>query len=96
MTTHEFEFAAKVSIADWIEDECGMKFLPGQIQAVWVCHILGNKKGLFIDPDRHSNRYYEVTYAAMGEMYLDVYEKKEAVKLRAEEVAALRKNRMER
>lgn len=77
MTTNEFVLAAKQAIIETVEDEYGERYSPDDIQSVWLCHILGNKKGLFIDNGRNT-RYYEVTWnAPLEEMYLDMYEKKE-------------------
>lgn len=90
MTTAQFESAAKAAICEYLEDEHGLKFSPDQMHTVWLCHIVGFKKGLFIDPDRKSNRYYEVTWnAAIDEMYLDVYEKKDKVTLDMERVQGI-------
>ena len=92
MTTAQFETAAKTAVCEYLEDELGLRFTPDQMHTVWLCHIVGFKKGLFIDPDRKSNRYYEVTWnAAIDEMYLDVYEKKDKVTLDMERVQGILK-----
>lgn len=89
MTTYEFEVAAKRGIIETVEDEYGEKYDISDISSVWLCHILGNKKGLFIDNGKN-NRYYEVTWnAPVEEMYIDMYEKKENVKLPFDKVQKL-------
>ena len=86
MTSSAFELAAKQAIIETVEDEYGERYAPDDIQTVWLCHVLGNKKGLFIDNGRNS-RYYEVTYnAPLEEMYLDMYEKKENRKFDVDQV----------
>lgn len=86
MTSSAFELAAKQAIIETVEDEYGERYAPDDIQTVWLCHVLGNKKGLFIDNGRN-NRYYEVTYnAPLEEMYLDMYEKKENRKFDIDQV----------
>lgn len=86
MTSSAFEFSAKQAIIETVEDEYGERYAMDDIQAVWLCHVLGNKKGLFIDSGRN-NRYYEVTYnAPLEEMYLDMYEKKENRKFDIDQV----------
>lgn len=86
MTSSAFELAAKQAIIETVEDEYGERYAMDDIQAVWLCHVLGNKKGLFIDSGRN-NRYYEVTYnAPLEEMYLDMYEKKENRKFDIDQV----------
>lgn len=90
MTSSAFELAAKQAIIETVEDEYGERYAPDDIQVVWLCHVLGNKKGLFIDNGRNS-RYYEVTYnAPLEEMYLDVYFKHENRKFDADQAEALR------
>lgn len=89
MTSSAFEFAAKQAIIETVEDEYGERYAPDDIQSVWLCHILGNKKGLFIDNGRNT-RYYEVTWdAQLEEMYLDMYEKKENRKFYVDQAEGL-------
>lgn len=90
MTTAQFESAAKNAIYEYLEDELGVRFKPDQLHTVWLCHIMGFKKALFIDPDRKSNRYYEVTWnAALDEMYVDVYQKQDKVTLDMDQVQGI-------
>jgi hypothetical protein len=90
MTTSQFEAVAKTAICEYAEDEFGLKLSAADIETVWMCHIIGNKKGLFIEYGKHSRRYYEVTWnAAIDEMYLDVYEKKDKVTLDMERVQGI-------
>lgn len=90
MTSSAFEFAAKQAIIETVEDEYGERYAMDDIQTVWLCHVLGNKKGLFIDSGRNA-RYYEVTWnAPLEEMYLDMYEKKENRKFDIDQAEALR------
>ena len=75
MTSSAFELAAKQAIIETVEDEYGERYAPDDIQTVWICHVLGNKKGLFIDSGRNT-RYYEVTWnAPVSELYVDIYQK---------------------
>lgn len=89
MTTYEFEVAAKKAIIESVEDEYGEKYDISDISTVWLCHIIWNKKGLFIDNGKNT-RYYEVTWnAPIEEMYIDMYEKKEKVTLDFDKVQRL-------
>jgi len=89
VTTYEFEVAAKRAIMEIAEDEYGEKYQIQDISAVWMCHIIGNKKGLFIDNGRNT-RYYEVTWnAPIQEMYVDVYEKKDKFTYEGDKVEKL-------
>lgn len=89
MTTQQFENAAKKAIVHFVEDEYGEKYEPDDISTVWLCHIIGNKKGLFIDSGKNA-RYYEVTFnAPIQEMYVDVYEKKDKMTMEWEQVEGL-------
>ena len=86
MTSSAFELAAKQAIIETVEDEYGERYTMNDIQAVWLCHVLGNKKGLFIDNGKNA-RYYEVTWnAPLEEMYLDVYFKHENRKFDIDQV----------
>lgn len=90
MTSSAFEFAAKQAIIETVEDEYGEDYTMDEIQTVWLCHVLGNKKGLFIDSGKNT-RYYEVTYnAPLEEMYLDVYFKHENRKFDIDQVDGMR------
>ena len=89
MTTYEFEVAAKRAIIDTVEDEYGERFKIEDISTVWLCHIIGNKKGLFIDSGRNT-RYYEVTWnAPVSELYVDIYQKAAKHTLELDRVNAL-------
>lgn len=89
MTTQQFENAAKKAIVHFVEDEYGEKYELDDISTIWLCHIIGNKKGLFIDSGKNT-RYYEVTFnAPIQEMYVDVYEKKDKMTLEWEQVEGL-------
>ncbi len=75
MTTRDFEKLAKEKLCYLIFTEFGEDYEPYDINVIWLCHILGNKKGIFFDNGPIS-RIYEVTYnAAANEMYIDVYSK---------------------
>jgi len=91
MTTAEFELAAKQALIQYLDEEFGEKYKIEDIQVVWMCHIIGDKKCLLIDNSR-SMRYYEVTWnAPVQEMYLDVYEKTDKRELEWDEVQKLMK-----
>ena len=90
MTTAQFESVAKIAICDYAEDEFSLKLSAADIETVWMCHIIGNKKGLFIEYGQHSHRYYEVTWnAALDEMYVDVYKKQDKVTLDIDQVQGI-------
>ena len=89
MTTYDFEVAAKKAISQFVEDEYGENYDIEDISVVWMCHIIGFKKGLFIDSGKN-NRYYEVTWnAPLQEMYVDVYKKQDKRTLEWDEVEKL-------
>ena len=55
---------------------------PTKLEIVWQCHLLGNKKAIFIDLDPSNNFLYEVTYnGAKDEFYLDKYDKAENIRV---------------
>ena len=75
MTSKQFEKLAKEKLCDMIRTELDEEFHPCDINTVWFCHILGHKKGIFIDNGPNS-RLYEVTYnIAANELYIDMYSK---------------------
>lgn len=84
MTTYDFEVAAKNAILavidkeyEYLRDDYDAPYIYTikDISVVWMTHVLGNKKGIFID-NGPNNIMYEVTYnETKKEMYVDAYEK---------------------
>lgn len=74
MNSYEFEVAAKNAV---IEEMRKRDTIIGinDLQMVWFCHIVGNKKALIYGEDMQP-MYAEVTYVKDQEMmYVDMYEK---------------------
>lgn len=74
MNSYEFEVAAKNAV---IKELAEMDILVAiqDLQLVWFCHLVGNKKCLLYCPEM-GNLYAEVTYVRDGNiMYVDLYEK---------------------
>lgn len=75
MTSYEFEVAAKKAIIASVKDRYEETFNIEDISVVWMTHVMGFKKGIFIDNGENS-RMYEVTYNRdRDEMYVDMYVK---------------------
>ncbi len=75
MTSYEFEVAAKNAIVRFVEARYRETYRIQDINMVWFAHVLGHKKGIFID-NGENRRLYEVTYhSGKDEMYVDVYDK---------------------
>lgn len=75
MTSYEFEVAAKNAIIFSVKDKYDESFNIEDISVVWMTHVMGFKKGVFID-NGQNNRLYEVTYNRdRDEMYVDMYVK---------------------
>ena len=75
MTSYEFEVAAKNAVIDVIKKQYDETYPIGQINVVWMAHLLGFKKAILIDAGANQ-RIYEVTYNRdKNEMYVDAYEK---------------------
>ena len=75
MNSYDYCVAAKNAIMKAVKEKYGEDYKIEDIQVVWMVHLLGFKKGIYIDngPDQ---RIYEVTYNKdKNEMYVDVYEK---------------------
>ena len=76
MGTYDFEIAAKNALRKAIKERYGEEYKISEISVVWMAHLLGNKKAIFIDRGRNL-RLYEVTYNVdRDEMYVDMYEKR--------------------
>ena len=75
MTSYDFCVAAKNAIIKTIKETYNEDYTIEDISVVWTCHILGFKKGIFID-NGENNRMYEATFNRdREEMYVDVYQK---------------------
>ena len=75
MTSYEFEVAAKNAIIMSVKDKYAESFNIEDISVVWMTHVMGFKKGVFID-NGQNNRLYEVTYNRdRDELYVDMYVK---------------------
>ena len=75
MSTYEFEVIAKNAVIKLIQDKFGEEYTIGQINVVWMAHVLGYKKVILIDSGENT-RMYEVTYnLEKNELYADVYVK---------------------
>lgn len=74
MTSYEFEKAAKNAVVDALARR-GIEAGVQDLEFVWFCHIIGNKKCL-IWGECMANLYAEVTYVAYSNMmYVDLYQK---------------------
>lgn len=79
MSTYKFEVAAKNAIRKSIYEKYGEVYEIQDISVVWMAHLLGNKKGVFVDNGKNQ-RLYEATYnKERNEMYLDIYDKQENI-----------------
>lgn len=83
MNSYLFEVAAKNAVIKTIEENHSEIYTIDQIHTVWFTHILGFKKGIFIDAGKmtgENNRIYEVTYDRDKKvLYVDEYDKVENV-----------------
>ena len=81
MTSYLFEVAAKNAVIKTVKENHGESFTIDQIHMVWFAHLLGFKKGIFIDAGKvagKNNRIYEVTYDRdKNALYVDEYDKVE-------------------
>lgn len=76
MNSYEFEVAAKNAVIEELRKHDTIVDIS-ELQLVWFCHIVGNKKALIYGPEME-NLYAEVTYVKDSEvMYVDLYEKVE-------------------
>ncbi len=76
MNSYEFCVAAKNAIIQKVKEIYNEDYKIEDIQVVWMVHLLGFKKGIYIDNGKN-NRIYEVTYNRdRNEMYVDMYEKR--------------------
>lgn len=74
MTSYEFEVAAKNAVIAALKDMDILVTIE-DLQLVWFCHILGNKKALIYGNDM-GHLYAEATYDNVREMmYIDLYVK---------------------
>ena len=74
MTSYEFEVAAKNAVIKALKEKDILVTIE-DLQLVWFCHLVGNKKALIWGKEMGS-LYFEVTYSAAQEMmYVDMYEK---------------------
>ena len=86
MSSLKFEIAAKNAIIAEIRKIYNETFEPKDVSVVWMAHLLGNKKGIFVDNGKNQ-RLYEATYnSERNEMYLDMYEKRQNTVIPGEEL----------
>jgi tRNA U34 2-thiouridine synthase MnmA/TrmU len=75
MNSYDFCVAAKNAIIKVAKELYGDEYTIEDIQVVWMVHLLGYKKGIYIDNGKNQ-RIYEVTYnREKNEMYVDTYDK---------------------
>ena len=75
VSSYTFEMLAKKALVKQIKERYQEDFIVDDISVVWMAHLLGDKKAIFVDNGKNQ-RLYEVTYnKARNEMYLDMYEK---------------------
>ena len=75
MNSYDYCVAAKNAIIKVAKEKYGEDYRIEDIQVVWMVHLLGFKKGIYID-NGQNQRIYEVTYNRdRNEMYVDAYEK---------------------
>lgn len=75
MSSYDFCVAAKNAIIKVAKEKYGEDYRIEDVQVVWMVHLLGFKKGIYIDSG-DNQRIYEVTYNRdRNEMYVDAYEK---------------------
>lgn len=75
MNSYDYCVAAKNAIIKVAKEKYGEDYTIEDIQVVWMVHLLGFKKGIYID-NGQNQRIYEVTYNRdKNEMYVDAYEK---------------------
>lgn len=79
MNSYLFEVAAKNAVIKTVKENHSESFTIDQIHMVWFAHIMGFKKGIFIDAGKvagENNRIYEVTYDRDKKaLYVDEYDK---------------------
>lgn len=75
MNSYDFCVVAKNAIIKVAKEKYGEDYKIEDVQVVWMVHLLGFKKGIYIDNGKNL-RIYEVTYNRdKNEMYVDAYEK---------------------
>ena len=79
MNSYLFEVAAKNAVIKTVKENHSESFTVDQIHMVWFAHLMGFKKGIFIDAGKvagENNRIYEVTYDRDKKaLYVDEYDK---------------------
>lgn len=76
MNSYDFCVAAKNAIIKVAKEKYGEDYNIEDVQVVWMVHLLGFKKGIYINNEKNL-RIYEVTYNRdKNEMYVDTYEKR--------------------
>lgn len=76
MTSYEFEKAAKIAVVRALYEKDIMVRME-DLQLVWFCHLVGNKKCLIYCPEMGCY-YAEVTWHLDHQtMYVDLYQKVE-------------------
>jgi len=86
MNSYDFCVAAKNAIIKVAKEKYGEDYKIEDIQVVWMVHLLGFKKGIYIDNGQNL-RIYEVTYNRdKNEMYVDAYEKQSNTVVSGDEI----------
>ena len=79
MNSYLFEVAAKNAVIKTVKENHSESFTVDQIHMVWFAHLMGFKKGIFIDAGKvagENNQIYEVTYDRDKKaLYVDEYDK---------------------
>jgi hypothetical protein len=78
--TNRFRTIAKDEICRLERDIYGREITHEDIQVVFMAYVLGQMKSTMVVAKNTEGRYYEVSYSCINDkMFIDVYEKKEAV-----------------
>lgn len=86
MKSQEFETKCKNALAKILNEKYGSNLEKDDLHLVWFAKELQNFKCVLIDL-LNNQRYYECTYNGdKGELYVDIYEKRHNVCLKAEEL----------
>lgn len=86
MNSYDFCVAAKNAIINVAKEKYGEDYKIEDVQVVWMVHLLGYKKGIYID-NGQNQRIYEVTYNRdKNEMYVDAYEKQSNTVVSGDEI----------
>ena len=86
MKSQEFESKCKNALVKILKERCGSNLKTDDLHLVWFTKTLQNFKCVLIDL-LDNQRYYECTYnGSKDALYVDIYEKKHNVCLKADEL----------